>query len=167
MRKKSHISLARYMVRNLNDESLRKHRFAFYLGSILPDIKPSFLYRRHEIDETFPDVRGQIARLSEGERTAGKTGRKFYMDLGQISHYLADYFTFPHNKSYPGGLREHCSYEEQLKHDLKSYVKDEENQRTQEPREFHSAEALCDYIQDAHDDYISGEHGVEDDIATK
>ena len=45
MRKKSHISLARDIVRNSEDEGLRKHKWAFYLGSILPDIKPSFLSR--------------------------------------------------------------------------------------------------------------------------
>ena len=54
MRKKSHISLARYMVENLKDEELKRHKFSFYLGSILPDIKPSFLYKRHEMDGTFP-----------------------------------------------------------------------------------------------------------------
>ena len=56
MRKKSHISLARDIVRNSEDEGLRKHKWAFYLGSILPDIKPSFLYKKHEIDGTFEQV---------------------------------------------------------------------------------------------------------------
>lgn len=182
MRKKSHISLARYMVESLNDEDLKKHKFSFYLGSILPDIKPSFLYKRHEISGTFPAVRRHIARLAEGQKAIEKKGRKYYMDLGQISHYLADYFTFPHNKTYPGGLREHCSYEEQLKRDLRQYIKSgeaardhgiwhlagqmTENQRTvnmQEER-FGSAEALCNFIQKAHDDYIVRKHDVEDDI---
>ena len=49
MRKKSHISLARYLVRNLDDGDLRKHKLSFYIGSILPDCKPSFLYKKHEI----------------------------------------------------------------------------------------------------------------------
>ena len=124
MRKKSHISLARYMVEHLGDEGLKKHKFSFYLGSILPDIKPSFLYKKHEIGETFPTVRKWIIRLSE-ERKAGdkKRGKKYYMDLGQLCHYLADYFTFPHNHTYSGGLKEHCSYEKKLKYDLKLEVK--------------------------------------------
>ena len=57
MRKKSHISLARDIVRNSDDEGLRKHRWAFYLGSILPDIKPSFVYKKHEINGTFEQVK--------------------------------------------------------------------------------------------------------------
>ena len=51
MRKKSHISLARYLVQNLDDRNLKKHKFAFYLGSILPDCKPSFVFKKHEIPE--------------------------------------------------------------------------------------------------------------------
>lgn len=54
-----------------------------------------------------------------------KKNRKYYRDLGQVSHYLADYFTFPHNKIYPGGFKDHCSYEERLKRDLRSYIKAE------------------------------------------
>ena len=65
MRKKSHISLARYMVENLKDEELKHHKFSFYLGSILPDIKPSFLYKRHEMTERFlmsADISGVCRR---------------------------------------------------------------------------------------------------------
>ena len=68
MRKKSHISLARYLVRNLDDTGLRKHKLSFYIGSILPDCKPSFLYKKHEITGTFPKVkrdRETFFRLSE------------------------------------------------------------------------------------------------------
>ena len=41
--------LARYIVANTKDEELKKHKLSFYIGSILPDCKPSFVYKRHEI----------------------------------------------------------------------------------------------------------------------
>ena len=123
MRKKSHISLARYIVNNLDDQELRKHKLSFYIGSILPDIKPSFVYKRHEMEGTYQDIRRHIERLSEGKKLVEKKkSRKYYMDLGQIRHYLADYFTYPHNRIYPGSLKDHCSYEEKLKRDLRSYI---------------------------------------------
>lgn len=162
MRKKSHISLARYMVDCIGDEGLKKHKFCFYLGSILPDIKPSFVYRRHEINGTFSDIRRHIARLSEGEKIKRKNGRKYYLDLGQISHYLADYFTFPHNGCYEGSLKDHCDYEEKLKRDLREFLKNKEHERVEET--FKNAEALCNYIQAMHDAYITRKHDVEDDI---
>lgn len=165
MRKKSHISLARYMVDRLNNEELRRHKLSFYIGSILPDIKPSFLYRRHEINSTFPLIRKQIERLSEGKAAVEKQGRKYYMDLGQVSHYLADYFTFPHNENYEGSLKDHCHYEKKLKEDLKAYIASgRAGAKTKGTEDFSSAEALCNFIQKTHDDYILRKHNVEDDI---
>lgn len=165
MRKKSHISLARYMIDSLNDEELKKHKLSFYLGSILPDIKPSFIYKRHEINGTFPAVSRHIERLSEGQKAIHKKNRKYYRDLGQISHYLADYFTFPHNDIYPGNIKDHCSYEEKLKKDLRSYIRSgEAASQKVNPEHFGNAAALCGFIQKAHDDYIARKHDVEDDI---
>lgn len=165
MRKKSHISLAKYMIENLNDEGLRKHKFAFCLGSILPDIKPSFIYKRHEINGTFSDICRHIARLSEGQKAVSKKSRKYYMDLGQISHYLADYFTFPHNAVYTGNLKEHCSYEKKLMDDLKTYIRGEEHKVIPNvPERFNNAEALCNFIRKTHEDYLTRKHDVEDDI---
>lgn len=180
MRKKSHISLARYMVNSLDDEGLKKHRLSFYIGSILPDIKPSFVYKKHEITGTFPSIRKHIKRLSEGDKAVKKRGVKYYMDLGQISHYLADYFTFPHNTIYPGSLKDHCSYEEKLKRDLRSYLKSgeaarhhrllqlkEEHEKLQNKKKAEpliDAETICAFIQKSHDEYLAHKHGVEDDI---
>lgn len=166
MRKKSHISLARYIVNNLEDGDLKKHRLSFYIGSVLPDIKPSFLYKRHEMEGTYPDIKRHIKRLSEGKKLVEKKkGRKYYMDLGQISHYLADYFTYPHNKIYPGGFKDHCSYEEKLKRDLRQYIKSGDAARHKGSKaEFKNAESLCNFIQKTHDDYLAKKHNVEDDI---
>lgn len=165
MRKKSHISLAKYMIETLNDEGLKKHKFAFCLGSILPDIKPSFVYKRHEIKGTFSDISRHIARLSEGPKAMRKKSRKYYMDLGQISHYLADYFTFPHNEVYTGSLKEHCSYEKKLMDDLRAYICGAEHGVLSGAAEtFSNAEALCSFIRKTHEDYLTRKHDVEDDI---
>lgn len=75
MRKKSHISLARYIVNNMEDNDLKKHKLSFYIGSVLPDIKPSFVYKRHEMDGTYPDIRRHIERLSQAE-TGGEEKRQ-------------------------------------------------------------------------------------------
>ena len=166
MRKKSHISLARYIVDSIEDKDLKKHRFSFYIGSILPDIKPSFLYKRHEIEGTYADIQRHIARLSEGKKLVEKKkNRKYYRDLGQISHYLADYFTYPHNKIYPGNMKAHCSYEEKLKRDLRSYLRSGEAAKERgEKLVFKNAENLCDFIRKSHNDYLERKHGVEEDI---
>lgn len=123
MRKKSHISLARFLVLNSKDEQLKKHKLAFYLGNILPDIKPSFLYKKHQMEKTFPMVKKEMSYLSGNDIQKYKSQQtKYYRNLGQVTHYLADYFTFPHNSIFPGNLKDHVDYEEQLKHSLRVYI---------------------------------------------
>ncbi|WP_242946272.1 zinc dependent phospholipase C family protein [Anaerostipes sp. 494a] len=45
-----------------------------------------------------------------------------------IIHYIADYFTFPHNDHYKGNVKDHCYYERDLKHELKAFLATEEAQ---------------------------------------
>ena len=165
MRKKSHISLARYLVRNLDDGDLRKHKLSFYIGSILPDCKPSFLYKKHEITGTFPQVKREIERLSSDyQKKYKRQTSKYYRNLGQVTHYLADYFTFPHNKIYPGNLKDHCMYEKELKLYLREYLNSEEAMEKQSSlRDFCSVESLIDFIRQEHREYLRTFHSVAED----
>lgn len=165
MRKKSHISLARDIVHNSDDALLKKHKWAFYLGSILPDIKPSFLYKKHEFNGTFEQVRKNIALLSDEQREDQKRKTKYYRNLGQITHYIADYFTFPHNKIYPGSLKDHCSYEGELKQRLLEYLRTERDNREHFKRvEFINSDALCDFVKKSHEEYLKRKIDVDEDI---
>ena len=167
MRKKSHIALARYLVSESRDKELKKHKYAFYLGSILPDIKPSFIYKRHEITETFPDLQKQMEVLStpvEGEKE--KSNSKYYKHFGEVSHYIADYFTYPHNEKFTGGFREHCSYEENLKKQLRQHIQSgKAASRKRKYIEFSAPEALFDFVKKSHQDYLLGQNTVEGDIS--
>lgn len=162
MRKKSHISLAKYIVDSLNEQELKKHKKAFYLGSILPDCKPSFLTTKHEMQGTFFKVQKEIKRLSEGGNVQNM--RAYFRDLGQVIHYVADYFTFPHNPHYPGTLKDHCVYEERLKKSLREYIESGEAARNRAmARALDTPEAICEFIRNAHDAYMKLKTNVEED----
>ena len=73
MRKKSHILVARYLADQMPaDKSLQSHRKAFCLGSILPDIKPSFLIRKHEYFGTFEEIQEKMKALINSSPQEGK-----------------------------------------------------------------------------------------------
>ena len=166
MRKKSHILLARYIAKNTEDEELKKHRLSFYIGSILPDCKPSFVYKKHEINGTFPDVKKMVNQLIFGKQQGKLTRkRRYYMNLGQVTHYVADYFTYPHNKIYTGNLKDHCSYEEQLKRSLKNYIMSRNMEAGEKVQaDFSDAEALYEYILERHKQYLGRKINIETDI---
>lgn len=164
MRKKSHISLACYIVRNTEAEQLLQHRKAFYLGSILPDCKPSFLSTKHEFNGTFPMVKKSISRLIEDQGLYEKNQRAFMRHLGEVIHYLADYFTFPHNTIYPGNLKDHCVYEGELKLALREYLRSGRADEEQtELVSFDSKHQLFEFIQKRHDEYLRIQHSIEED----
>lgn len=164
MRKKSHISLAMYLVNNVDTSELFRHRRSFYIGSILPDCKPSFLTTRHEFDGTFQMVKDRILKLtSQADFIDGDSG-SYMRDLGQIVHYVADYFTYPHNEIYDGNLKDHCVYEKMLKFSLREYIKSGEARRNQkQPVRFDTPQALFTFIQKAHEEYLKMKHSIEED----
>jgi len=107
MRKKSHISLAKYLMENMKVNDLFEHKKAFYIGSILPDLKPSFLTKKHNIEETFGILIREIKKVTIDYDIERGINGYYARHLGVITHYLADYCTFPHNTDFTGSLKAH------------------------------------------------------------
>ena len=164
MRKKSHISLARFLVRKAGDDVLRRRWKAFYVGSLLPDCRPSFLTVRHEYEETFDLVERKIRSLTEDAGRRPEDSMRYMIDLGQIFHYIADYFTFPHNSNYSGSLKDHCIYETYLKFRLRSYIRERAWVLcAEEGEQLYSVEDILDYIRRNHREYMKEFRSVEED----
>lgn len=164
MRKKSHISLAQFIVKNSDSLELNQHKKAFYLGSILPDCKPSFLTEKHQFNGTFEKVQGYIRDLTENCVFEERDQKSYWRRVGEVVHYIADYFTFPHNEIYPGNLKDHCMYEKELKLYLREYLNSEEAMEKQSSlRDFCSVESLIDFIRQEHREYLRTFHSVAED----
>lgn len=120
MRKKSHIDIVKYF-KNTSEFSgdIEKHKLMLYFGSILPDLIPTFIYKRHRIDCTLSIVENEIKKLLECTTINGYYCRH----LGILSHYISDYYTLPHNQIYSGSFRQHCTYEGELKLKLREKIK--------------------------------------------
>lgn len=165
MRKKSHICLGRYLVDTAYVLELHHYRKAFLWGSILPDCRPSFVTKKHEFDGTYQDVKRSIRRLT-WDYGILRNKRVYCRDMGEVVHYLADYFTYPHNVGYPGSLKDHCHYENELKHYLKEYISSGKAAKDQtEFYQFYSEEELFAYIEACHRAYVGEVHTVEGDAA--
>ena len=164
LRKKSHISLAAYLIDSMRVDGLKEYKKAFYLGSILPDCIPSFITRKHNIQETFDILREEIRSITEDYDTERGMNGYFCRHLGVVTHYVADYFTFPHNHTFEGTMREHCAYEKELKHVFKEYVHSEEAVRIREKNgTFTTVEEICRFIKKMHEEYLSAIKVVKED----
>lgn len=164
MRKKSHISLAKYLLNSDGMEELQSHKKAFYIGSILPDCVPTFITRRHTMEDTFDILEDEIRKITVDYDFSKGMGCYYCRHLGIVTHYIADYFTYPHNAIYPGTIKQHCQYEEQLKHAFREYVKSEEAQRQRsQAASICTVEDLCNLIRSVHGKYLEAVKKVEID----
>lgn len=168
MRKKSHISLAGYLVREAKFPELIKYKKAFYLGSILPDLNPKMVKEPHEIEHSFEKFKTSIHRLIQETRCGSCSSRSFWRRSGIVLHYLADYFTFPHNTSYDGNLKDHCIYEGDMKHLFRAYIETPEARNLfleQQKKAFliRDEVSLIEYIQKIHREYLQTGHSAAED----
>lgn len=165
MRKKSHISLAKFLMDNMNVEDLNNHKKAFYIGSILPDLKPSFLTTRHTIDETFEVLMEEIKKLTVDYDIDKGINGYYARHLGIITHYLSDYCTYPHNSVFAGSMTDHMFYEKELKFSLKEYVERADVRRVRETKHiFNSFEEIIHFILNTHKEYLKAVKAVKEDI---
>lgn len=165
MRKKSHILLGRYLADQMSEVySLQQHRKAFCLGNIMPDLKPSFLTTRHEFFGTFDHLQNKMRALVE-KNPEEENARVYWRRFGEVMHYMADYFTFPHNKTYEGNLAAHNSYEAELKNRLRECIlSGAADSQLEEAKQFESFEELVEYIRERHAYYLERPRCIADDI---
>lgn len=144
--------------------SLQQHRKAFCLGNIMPDLKPSFLTTRHEFFGTFNQLQSNMRELVE-RSPEEDNARVYWRRFGEVMHYMADYFTFPHNKNFTGNLYEHNKYEKHLKNHLKRYIESGAADRMVIlPVNFGSFRELVEYIGNAHERYLLKERNIAEDV---
>lgn len=165
MRKKSHISLAGQMMNSLEVEGVIHHKLTFYIGNILPDCKPSFLTTPHTFNDTFEKIGEKMSELVKSfEEAKGMTMTKT-MRLGEVTHYIADYFTFPHNTHFGGTLKDHCYYEGDLKRRMKEYIESGQAMILKDKVEiFGRIEDLLAYVKERHREYMSKKRCIKDDM---
>jgi len=162
MRKKSHVSLSLYLIKNIDSQLLSEHKKAFVMGSILPDCKPSFVTTKHNMEETFDMVTAFISKLTVDSDDFKKISTSYCRKLGEVTHYLADYFTFPHNGEFDGNMKDHCMYEKYLKFALKDYINsDEVYINKYVASTFNTPEELCQFVMWLHESYIDSHEAID------
>jgi hypothetical protein len=168
MRKKSHIALAKGVVEGLSVQDVFAHRLVFYMGSIWPDCIPSFIVKRHCVAQTLDIWNKRLDKFILKYKKTGKPLDKLSLlstwRLGIVLHYVADYFTFPHNEHYEGNMKEHCAYEEILKRRMRSYVADiTADSHISEVRILPDKKHLEEFIMLKHSQYMNIDGNVDTD----
>lgn len=154
MRKKSHWHLADYLMRDNERPAIE---FMFKVGSVAPDFMLRSMIRGHSYDSTTKRVERRIMKLEE----KGRWNLVSAYRLGYVTHYLADYFTAPHNLHGEFGFRAHCVFEKQQLKQLCSRL----NGQWEAPIQCENQKDVMDYLQVLHEEYLQQNPEVETDCS--
>ena len=69
----------------------------FVYGNLKPDLTGTYLTKRHNPSIMMDEVMDKIRAFAEKYTIAPTNGRELSVDLGEICHYMTDFFTYPHN----------------------------------------------------------------------
>lgn len=122
MQLNSHMRLGKMLAREYGLTGA--NRTAFLAGNVEPDLLfTTHLCKQEEHFEghSFPAASQKFLRLCYQLQSGCETVHD-YFKLGQLCHYTADCFTWPHNPSYPGTLSAHISYETRLDKAFHGYI---------------------------------------------
>ncbi len=119
MQTRDHKMLAELLADEMGQRVPYLYKKALILGSIEPDRNPFTYLHGFTRGEKFhghnyENILLIMKKLFNSVQKEKSLGFRKYYRLGKLIHYVADAFTFPHNKEFCGNLREHCRYESVL-----------------------------------------------------
>ena len=114
MRIEIHHKIGKNVCSELKEVGCQINEKLFLIGNLFPDLIHSYLWRRHEYQHSREYIRKKLSMLK-------KKSRLFSFHLGVLTHYICDYFCYPHSCGYDKGLTQHILYEIQQKVPKKFY----------------------------------------------
>lgn len=82
----------------------------FMYGNMLPDLSPQYRFSMHSKKKNWKDVLKLMEELLLKDHKLSIRSKS--IKFGMMTHYLCDFFTFPHNEGYTDSIIQHEVYEQ-------------------------------------------------------
>jgi hypothetical protein len=104
MRLEIHYRIGQKVCGELKELGLYVNEKLFHLGNFYPDLIQSYLWCKHEYRYSREYIGKKIEKLK-------KQPLFFSFHLGILTHYICDYFCYPHSGVYDKNVYHHIMYE--------------------------------------------------------
>ncbi|HIY12713.1 MAG TPA: zinc dependent phospholipase C family protein [Candidatus Agathobaculum merdipullorum] len=140
----------------------------FVYGNLKPDLTGTYLTKRHNPSIMMDEVMDKIRAFTEKYTIGPVNGRELSVDLGEICHYMTDFFTYPHNDDiYERNLLAHYLYEKRVALVIRRRMTEDKFEQWASPIiPPVTVDALIARIGSMHDAYRAADrrHGINDDL---
>ena len=133
----------------------------FVYGNLKPDLTGTYLTKRHNPSIMMDEVMEKIRAFTEKYTIGPVNGHELSIDLGEICHFMTDFFTYPHNDDiYDRNLLAHYVYEKRVALVIRRRMTEAKFEQ------WASVDALINRIGAMHDEYRAAgrHHGIDDDL---
>lgn len=141
---------------------------AFVYGSIKPDFYPQLMLMSHYKDSSSQYIFDRILMLQNHSPSLNPKDLKSYsLELGVVSHFLADFFCGAHNEAKKGSLSSHLLYELQLHRKFAdACLRDICLSAIQNPKMLFldCKQGIIDYINRSHIEYLNKPKDMMNDL---
>ena len=140
----------------------------FVYGNLKPDLTGTYLTKRHNPSIMMDEVMDKIRAFTEKYTIGLVNGRELSVDLGEICHYMTDFFTYPHNDDiYERNLLAHYLYEKRVALVIRRRMTEDKFEQWASPIiPPATVDALIARIGSMHNAYRAAgrHHGINDDL---
>ena len=140
----------------------------FVYGNLKPDLTGTYLTKRHNPSIMMDEVMDKIRAFTEKYTIGPVNGRELSVDLGEICHYITDFFTYPHNDDiYERNLLAHYLYEKRVALVIRRRMTEDKFEQWASPIiPPATVDALIARIGSMHNAYRAAgrHHGINDDL---
>ena len=109
MKTGNHYEMGKLIQKKMADSNMPLNKFLFIIGNLAPDLTVSYLFRQHSYNLCWPWFSRLIGRIYK--RKAASSHMRFSFLLGVASHFICDFFCYPHSNEYSGSTLDHIRYE--------------------------------------------------------
>lgn len=140
----------------------------FLYGNLKPDLTGTYLKKRHNPSIMMDEVMDKIRDFTKKYTIGAVNGHDLSVDLGEICHFMTDFFTYPHNDDiYDRNLLAHYIYEKRVGLVIRRRITEAKFEQWASPIiPPTSVDALISRISTMHNDYCAAghRHGIDDDL---
>ncbi len=139
----------------------------FVYGSLKPDLTGTYLTKRHYPSLMMDEVMEKIRVFTEKYTIGAVNGYELSVDLGEICHFITDFFTYPHNDDiYDRNLLAHYVYEKRIALGIRRRMSESRFEEWVSPIiPPATVDALIGRLERMHETYrLSPAHGIDDDL---
>ena len=165
----SHVRVANLLMRYIEQTcGVTFESSGFVYGNLKPDLTGTYLTKRHYPSLMMDEVLEKIRAFTEKYAIGPENGHDLSVDLGEICHFMTDFFTYPHNDDiYDKNLLAHYVYEKRIALVIRRRLTESRFERWASPViPPLTLDALLSRIESMHAQYRAPErrHCIDDDI---